>query len=160
MKILNKKIVKIALIIIVGVSIFLYALGLGIMKYDQWHGQKRVRELAEELERIEKEQYEKKKADTIGGKTPQETLEMFIGAVENGDYELASRYFVLEKQKEELKSLQNSPKKNIENVMCLLEQVKISEGSYSLNKDQFVVRKPILVSFILYPSGNWKIEEI
>ena len=33
--------------------------------------------------------------DTYGGKTPQETLDLFVAALEQGDLELASRYFVL-----------------------------------------------------------------
>ncbi len=35
------------------------------------------------------------KADTYGGKTPEETLNMFIDALKKGDVELASRYFIL-----------------------------------------------------------------
>ena len=35
------------------------------------------------------------KADTYGGKTPEETLGMFIDALKKGDIELASKYFVL-----------------------------------------------------------------
>jgi len=34
------------------------------------------------------------KNDTYGGKTPQETLDMFIDALKKGDIELASKYFV------------------------------------------------------------------
>ncbi len=33
-------------------------------------------------------------------------------------------------------------------------------GEYSEAKDSYSIHKPVLVSFILYPSGNWKIEEI
>jgi len=33
--------------------------------------------------------------DTYGGKTPQETLDMFIVALKKGDVELASKYFML-----------------------------------------------------------------
>jgi hypothetical protein len=36
------------------------------------------------------------KNDTYGGKTPQETLDMFIDALKKGDMELASKYFVLQ----------------------------------------------------------------
>lgn len=35
-------------------------------------------------------------ADTYGGKTPEETLAMFISALQKGDIELASKYFVLD----------------------------------------------------------------
>ena len=146
-----------------GIGLFFVALFIaveGYSYYDQWRGEKRVEELAQLLAKIEKEAFDKKAADKIGGKTPQETLDMFIKAVESGDYELASKYFVIEKQEEELKSLQNSPKKNIENIMGMLEQTIQNEGSYSEKKDIYVIRRPILASFVLYPSGNWKIEEI
>jgi len=146
-----------------GIGLFFVALFIaveGYSYYDQWRGEKRVEELAQLLTKIEKDAFDKKAADKIGGKTPQETLDMFIKAVESGDYELASKYFVIEKQEEELKSLQNSPKKNIENIMGMLEQTIQNEGSYSEKKDIYVIRRPILASFVLYPSGNWKIEEI
>ena len=38
------------------------------------------------------------KADTYGGATPEETLKLFIDALEKKDYELASKYFVAEEQ--------------------------------------------------------------
>jgi hypothetical protein len=43
-----------------------------------------------------KQSYEKAMTeDTYGGKTPEETLQMFINALKKGDVELASKYFVL-----------------------------------------------------------------
>ncbi len=36
------------------------------------------------------------RADTYGGKTPEETLAMFIDALKKGDIELASKYFILD----------------------------------------------------------------
>ncbi|MDP3948075.1 MAG: hypothetical protein Q8Q41_05320 [bacterium] len=36
------------------------------------------------------------KADTWGGKTPQETLDLFVAALKKGDVELASKYFHIE----------------------------------------------------------------
>ncbi|MFA5838766.1 MAG: hypothetical protein WC849_02415 [Candidatus Paceibacterota bacterium] len=38
--------------------------------------------------------------DTYGGKTPEETLNLFVEALKAGNTELASRYFVLSKQNE------------------------------------------------------------
>lgn len=35
-------------------------------------------------------------ADTYGGKTPQETLDLFVAALRSGDVELASKYFLLD----------------------------------------------------------------
>lgn len=42
------------------------------------------------------------KADTYGGATPEETLKLFIEALEKKDYELASKYFVVERQQSAL----------------------------------------------------------
>ena len=36
------------------------------------------------------------RADTYGGATPQETLDLFVDALRSGDVELASKYFALE----------------------------------------------------------------
>ncbi|MEK7506243.1 MAG: hypothetical protein AAB377_03560 [Patescibacteria group bacterium] len=36
------------------------------------------------------------RADTYGGKTPEETLAMFVDALKKGDIELASKYFMLD----------------------------------------------------------------
>jgi hypothetical protein len=43
--------------------------------------------------------------DKYGGKTPEETFDMFIAALEKGDVELASKYFVIEKQESWRQSL-------------------------------------------------------
>lgn len=43
----------------------------------------------------EKSYNEAMENDTYGGKTPQETLDMFVEALRAGDTELASKYFVL-----------------------------------------------------------------
>ncbi len=43
------------------------------------------------------------RADTYGGETPEETLRLFVEALEKRDFELASKYFVIENQEENLK---------------------------------------------------------
>lgn len=47
-------------------------------------------------EQKEKAYIEAMTADTYGGKTPQETLDLFVAALEKGDIELASKYFLLD----------------------------------------------------------------
>lgn len=42
------------------------------------------------------------RADTYGGDTPEETLRLFVEALEAKDYELAAKYFVPENQAENL----------------------------------------------------------
>lgn len=50
---------------------------------------------------------EKYRNDFDGGKTPEETLDLFIAALKRGDIEQASKYYVLEKQGEELAHLRD-----------------------------------------------------
>ena len=126
----------------------------------QWQATKNVEKFAEGLETWQKEQYDLAMADTYGGKTPQETLQMYIDAVEKGDYELASKYFILEKREKELNSLKNSLQADIENSIILLKQSLINEGSYSEDKRGYVIEKPLLVDFLQYPNDIWKIIEI
>ena len=92
---LLKKVLIIILIVAAGVFLADWAMG----KYKFWQETKKVDKLAQALRDIEKKDYEMAMADTFGGQTPQETLEMFIKAVEKGDYELASKYLVSEEQK-------------------------------------------------------------
>ena len=144
-----------------GIGLFFVALFIaveGYSYYDQWRGEKRVEELAQLLTKIEKDAFDKKAADKIGGKTPQETLDLFIKAVESGDYELASKYFVVEKQKEWKENLNTA--KNIDEFLQIIKNTKQSEGEYSEDKKTYSIYKPTSIDFILYPSGNWKIEEI
>lgn len=46
------------------------------------------------------------KDDKYGGKTPEETYNMFIGVLKSGDVETASKYFYWEKQVDEQRRLQ------------------------------------------------------
>ena len=60
---------------------------------------------------VEYQQYQKwiedyeadMKADDVGGKTPEETLQLFIDALRKGDAELASRYTLLDIQDPDLR---------------------------------------------------------
>jgi len=50
------------------------------------------------------------KNDTYGGKTPEETYQMFLTALKAKDIELASKYFVLEEQERYKQALQEVDK--------------------------------------------------
>ncbi len=52
-----------------------------------------ARAYAEYAERAKKEEYEMLKNDTYGGKTPEETLKLFVDALKNKDAKLASKYY-------------------------------------------------------------------
>ena len=152
--------------IIIGVFI-LYTAGFwAVYYYKQWQGQKAVQKLAEALKQAEQEDYERAMADTYGGKTPQETLQMYIDAVEKGNYELASKYFIGDKQKKELNKLNNT-NENEKDLGIYLEFVKTAKPwRSSLEDKNFVMEaktnlgSSIFIRFIKYPNGIWKIIEI
>src|SRR3990167_1542628 len=56
-------------------------------KYQTWQLNREYNKLAEPYY-----------TDTYGGATPEETYDLFIDALKDGDIELASKYFVIEKQ--------------------------------------------------------------
>ena len=150
--------------IIIGIIAAVLLLGWGALyvaaHYPQWRAEQQVRRTADELKRIEEDDYQRAMADTYGGKTPQETLALFIEAVEGGDYELASKYFIGEKRERELNALMRSEKENIFAVTELLKKIGEGDGNYTFDDEEYVVNEPIYVRFKLYPNGVWKIIEI
>ena len=52
-----------------------------------------------EAQRLQAQWEKPYREDTYGGKTPEETYDMFLDALRKGDTTLASRYFVVEDQK-------------------------------------------------------------
>ena len=160
-KLFSRRNLTIVLLTFVGFFGFLFALNYGLEKYNQSKQWQEIKKSAEAFQKAEQELYQKMMADTYGGKTPEETLDMYIEAVEKGDYELASRYFVVEKQEEWKKELFEIEKVNKKNVFLEpLRQSKNSEGEYSESQQTFAIYKPVAINFILYPNGIWKISEI
>src|SRR3989344_5401807 len=100
MKTFPKKVI-LAVLILVAVVLLIW---IGSAAYSSWQGyqwQKETDAFQESLRKPYKE-------DTYGGKTPEETWTMFLDALKKGDVELASKYFVVEKQEDWLKTLQNT----------------------------------------------------
>lgn len=130
---MKKNYVKIivGVIALVGVAIFAVA-GWGM--YKKWQMRKGVEKFTQTLKQLEQVDYQRAMADTYGGKTPQETLQMYIDAVEKGDFELASKYFIGEEQEKELDSLKNSQSENIKNVLGVLKKVEIVDIHAMLEK--------------------------
>ena len=74
--------------------------------------------------------------DTYGGKTPEETLAMFIDALEKGDIELASKYFVLDdnlsRQKWEELLIDYKDKNEIDQLIVYLKNAQPTKDSENL----------------------------
>lgn len=148
-----------AVVVIGALSIWL---GPGFYNdYKNWRFTKQMNQVAEELDKAGKDEYKAMMADIYGGKTPQETLKLYIEAVEKGDYELASRYFVFDKQEEWNDNLSKAAEAGkIGNLLPPLQKLNIKDGYYSSDKKIYSVDNPIFVEFMLSPNGIWKILQI
>lgn len=146
------------IVIVLGVLAMLGYFGWYIYRANQ--GLAEVDNLARALRTADERAAAARRADTVGGNTPQETLELYIAAVERGNYEQASKYFVIENQEKELNSLLNAPRENLENMIVELKKGTQSEGGYSRDKMFYEIEDPAFIQFYIYPSGVWKIVEI
>ena len=148
------------------VAAFLSLILFVFLAYAGWYawymknGTERITRLADTLQGYEKQQYERAMADTYGGKTPQETLALYIKAVEAGDYDLAVKYFIEEKREENLNKLRELIKEKAAIFVVSLKESLSNQGSYSEKKDFFTINNPGYVSLMLYPSGIWKIYDM
>ena len=156
-----KKKIKMILIVF-GVIVFVWYGYVGTVKYINWKWWQGMKNEAANFEKEIADKKAKIAADTYGGKTPQETLDMFITAVEKGDYELASKYFVVERQEEWKDNLMEV--KNLDFLINDLIQIRNNLSSASqtnLNMvENYTVSDPIFINFVKYPSNLWKIDEI
>lgn len=100
---------------------------------------KRVRQIEKQSQALlqwEKDIKEIQKNDIFGGKTPEETLKMFIDALKKEDIELASKYFALNTNENSeyyltKKEWENGLRKikeegNIDGIISKLEKVKLT----------------------------------
>ncbi|TSD03496.1 MAG: hypothetical protein Athens071416_177 [Parcubacteria group bacterium Athens0714_16] len=115
------------------------------------------------------EQYKQAQSrDTYGGKTPEETLGLFVDALKKGDTELASKYFVLDKQKEMVDSLKQGIESGGADRLMDYYLTGNTEKTYndSLNTHRFRILKEkdqpgFIIDFALNESTNiWKIESL
>ena len=102
--------------------------------------------------------------DKYGGKTPEETFDMFIAALEKGDVELASKYFVFNKQDEWKKTLEEYKNKSLLN--NLTNELKNNKNNWQFFKDEerirsyrynYVVETPFIEEL---PLGNGKTQKL
>ncbi len=114
--------------------------------------------------------------DTYGGKTPQETLDLFVEALRAEDIELASKYFQLEtdtqdpdyltrrKWEEGLKKTEEE--KKLLDAIKIVSNVKFNSDSSSddtawfiLKNKEGIVEYSVILKFNEY-SNVWKIESL
>lgn len=148
---------KVAAYVLIGLAIFLFV-GIYLLGwYGDWKFNRDLEVTRKEMERPYLE-------DTYGGKTPKETLEMFILSAEKEDFDLASKYFVLSKQEEWRKKLENGKKNDsLKNLLKLIiNEIEILNKAEPLwiSDDNYISTNNVLFEYVKYPQGNWKIKEI
>jgi hypothetical protein len=171
----KKSELKFAIIFIL-IILIVVSFGLGYQKYINNEKEKLAQENYQKYLNFEKTYEEAMKADTYGGKTPEETLQMFIDALKNEDIELASKYFALntnEKseyyltRKEWEEALMRAKEQNkIKDIINILNKLKI-DPSHNFNKEVWFVSKNNqgLVEYSVILKLNeytkvWKIESL
>lgn len=115
-----------------------------------------------------KEWEESYRNDPYGGSTPEETLQLFIDALKEEDIELASKYFLIDKQEEWLINLNQIQAKGLLDEMAKdLERPKekqaLVEGedsrySYFIYNDQNTLS--LVIDIARGPNGKWKILDL
>lgn len=78
-------------LLVIGAGIFYFSGG-----YADRQEQKAAQQKLTQAEEVQRRLEEAYRNDTYGGKTPQETLDLFVAALRAGDVELASKYFALD----------------------------------------------------------------
>jgi len=152
--------------IFIGILIFvglMLAVWIGSAAYSGWQGykwQKQTDAFQESLRRPYRE-------DTYGGKTPEETWAMFLAALREGNVDLASKYFVVEKQEEWRGRLEVIIRDNLETALNNYSTFSVEKGieddkAYYYIKMPFdksesgYIFSPVIFRFNLY-SKIWKI---
>jgi len=98
----NKKIKKwIKIVLFVAIIVFLLSF---LLNKNFWDSALMLIKRKVYLNNIEKQE-EAYSQDIYGGKTPEETYQLFLEALKKKDIELASKYFVLDKQEQYKKAL-------------------------------------------------------
>ena len=121
---------------------------------------RRARDAREYLEQLQADYAN----DTYGGATPEETLALFIAALEKGDIELASKYFLPEDREEILSDIESAEEsgrmnQSIERFKDLNLETKNEDRAFFITTDASgLVQTQVVLD--KNPNGVWKISDI
>jgi hypothetical protein len=113
---LIRKIFMWAIIVIAaicGLMVFIGYLEIKKQEYDLKQEQVNYRKLVIDTKKMEDDFVARSKADTFGGKTPEETINLLIEALMQKDVELAVKYFSINTQLKARKNLQDELNDNL-----------------------------------------------
>jgi hypothetical protein len=132
-------------------------------------GERETRKNYEQAVKGMKEFEDKMTADTYGGRTPQETLDMFIAALEKDDIDLAVKYFSsLNNSDSEAigNELKNKTDADISELLSILKELRNNQRKESEDSVLFFKKNnkgEIEYSVLMIKnkfSGVWKIESM
>ncbi len=99
MRFLSRKKIVISGILILGLALLYFLIPYSYYSYHSWKINKDYKE-------FEKSFLDYLKSDVYGGKTPEETYNLYLSALKKGDLELASKYYWWERQVKEKERLE------------------------------------------------------
>lgn len=109
--------------------------------------------------------------DKLGGNTPEETYAFFVSALEKGDVELASKYFVLARQEQWRKTLIDYKDnalllgfiKELKDVSSRWKKANSQDSNFAVFNYETSSQNHRMINEIIfekYPSGVWKINDL
>ncbi len=144
-----------------GIAVGIVIVGAGALwgvQYWQYRTSPEYRAL-QDLKNLQKQYAE----DPYGGNTPEETLRLFIDALKKGDTDLASKYFILDKQEEWRNDLLIIKEKGLLDEMVRdLENTKLENKDSETARYFFVTEENLSSPVVLVKSvnGKWKIRTL
>ena len=157
---IGKKILLIILVLLLGGFLVWAGILWGYPVYQKWQMEKQTKKFLEEYTKPYKE-------DTYGGKTPEETWDMFLGALKKGDVELAAKYFEVKKQDEILNWLKDiRARDQVEAMVNDLTISPLHEVIYSEERAEYTVsgEDKEARAYIIFNKNNltniWKISSL
>ena len=145
--------------------VFFVAAGAGLLFYLWQYGplSPGARE-ARRAENFIKDWENKYKNDTYGGATPEETLQLFITALKNGDTDLAAKYFLIDDQEKWREDLSKIKERNLLDAM--VGDLENAKRYRSQNESQVFftsgneLGESVAVIDIIKIGSRWKIRDI
>jgi len=145
---------------VVLVQIIVIAWIIVFWQYRAYLQARTLSELTIALHNAELKTYERQAAGDFGGAIPKDTLNMYIAAVERGDYRVASTYFVRDMRQDELRRFVGADIVSIREFTALLKQASLSVNS--ARPEGKIFRNAVPIAFVMRQAENgvWQFESI
>lgn len=144
----TKKIILWIVGVIMAVLAFLWFLGTYGYQIQNYYITKSQEKYLAQVEEYKARLLETQKNDTYGGKTPEETLDLYITALKAGDIELASKYYEVSIERPELQQ------KELDNLLNIVNKKNINLVIEEAENIRYLGTKNILsngnISFVYY----------